>query len=201
MRGLRKRSVQVVALGLAGALFAVSPMAVAAKDPSQGTSAPSASGIDTAQSKETGGRGGIQQASIFYETNPWGCSTEVQDPHLSGHYPGTVAAAAVHKCTGYYGANTSISTYPSTQSLEAWLYFESCFLFVCGWNQVDHWSSGTVNRSVAIMLSHTLAANCNNGNTTRWRLYAHGTSYGYNGSAWVTYSRWPENIKTLACGR
>jgi hypothetical protein len=56
------------------------------------------------------------------DCNPWGCATTTWNPHLSGHYHGTVAALAIHKCSGYWGPDRRIETYPEWQKLEAWLY-------------------------------------------------------------------------------
>jgi hypothetical protein len=134
------------------------------------------------------------------EQNPWGCTVNAQNPHLSGHYPGTVAAVAVHGCAGYWGGSRQIPTWPQYSTLEAWLYHQSCFLFVCWWSESDHLYSGRVYPSQWVIFSLTTAANCTNSNNTQWRLYAVGTSYGYNGSSWQTYSASAFNIQTLTCG-
>jgi hypothetical protein len=141
----------------------------------------------------------VAPAAVTLEYNPWGCSTSTDNPHLSGHYPGTSAALASHTCSGYYGPNRLIRTWPDRTILEGWLYYESCFLIFCSWNQVDHRVAGWdyVSRNLYL----TLAANCNNGNNTKWRLVATGGSYGYNGSGYQTYYSTSQSISTFACGR
>lgn len=156
---------------------------------------PNAGDADTAQAKSTT----ATTSASTIELNPWGCSTYTENPHLSGHYPGTVAALAEHRCTGYYGANRSIQTYPTYQTLEAWLYFEHCdWVIFCGWVQSDHWNSGRVYAATTIRPGHVMAGNCVN--SVRWRVLAYGSSYGYNGSVYQTYTSQDEKIVTLACG-
>lgn len=140
-------------------------------------------------------------ASSGLEVNPWGCFTQADSPHASGHYPGTAAALATHACAGYRGPNLAIGTYPDTQSLKAWLYYYNCVLIFCGWNQVDYLNTGSISGSVLIKLTLTVSANCNNGNSTQWRLAADGTSYGFNGSSYQTYASHAESYATFACGR
>ena len=186
MKSLNSRWLRVMTLTCAAMMLAATPVAAA-----------------TAKSTTAGGPGTIQLETTQYwrETNPWRCDSQAQDPHLSGHYPGTAAAVGIHRCLGYYGSNSSIRTFPIYQTLETWLYYESCFFFICGYNQADHWSSGEVGSAVTITVSHTAAANCNNGNNTKWRLLVHGSSYGFNGSQNATYTSSVENVKTFACGR
>ncbi len=150
-----------------------------------------------------GGAGGAAQttsaaATSSVELNPWGCTTTTDNPHLSTHFPGTVAAHGYHSCTGYWGTNYSIPTWPDYQTLEVWLYYESCFLIFCGWNQVDHWASGA--NYVATKLDWVVEANCNNSNSTRWRIYAAGSSYGFGGSSKQLYTSSSEKIATVGCG-
>ena len=152
--------------------------------------------VDAAANGGTGTKSAVTAASV--ELNPWGCSTTTQNPHMSTHFPGTVAAVAIHQCTVYWETNYSIPTYPDYQTLDATLYYESCFLIFCGWNQVDHWSSGA--NYVATKLSRTLEANCNNSNSTRWRIYATGSSYGFSGSSMKLYTSAAETIATVGCG-
>lgn len=164
---------------------------------------PTVGRADTAQAKSTKGpmtKAATTLASTV-EYNPWGCTTYTENPHQSGHYPGTVAALAEHRCTGYYGANRSIRTYPTYQTLEAWLYFEHCdWVIFCGWVQRDHWNSGQVSSSVTIRPGHVMAGNCVNDVSVRWRVLAYGSSYGFDGSAYKTYTSQDEKIVTLACG-
>ena len=202
MYRLSSRLSRGFAIASVALLVLVAPVAAADPHGATGVSPLATVHPDVATPSVAHGSGVKAATSTGYELNPWGCSTQTQNPHLSGHYLGTVAAVAIHNCNGYYGANPSIRTYPTTQTLEAWLYYNSCFLFIfCSWNQVDHWSSGPVSSSVSINLGHTLAANCNNGNSTSWRLDAHGTSFGWNGSSYTTYASDSQNNVTLACGR
>ena len=203
MWNLQSRRMRSAVVAGAVGLAILTPASVAAADSTVSAAPPLAASLrpDTIEPATVDGSAGVQPNAVTYEVNPWGCSSEAQNPHPSGHYPGTVAAVAVHSCTGYFGIDRRISTYPDRQSLEAWLYYQSCFLFICSWNQADHWASGVVSSSVAIKIVHTLAANCANGNATQWRLVAAGTSYGFNGSQYATYSSTAGNIQTIACGR
>jgi hypothetical protein len=131
------------------------------------------------------------------ELNPWQCLAYVQSPHLSGHYPGTVAAVAGVRCSGYYGPNHAIPTWPEWISEEGWLYYQTCFLFICSWNQIDHRYSGHNYDATAI--AYTLAANCNNGNTQRWLVQSRGYAYGFNGTSWQAYTGTAQTELNLAC--
>lgn len=202
MRVPKRRLRSALALAFVAALLAATPVGAANPEKSSRPSpTPGQGTTSTSDSAQSTTNGAAAAAAVAPEFNPWGCSTRTDQPHASGHFPGTAAALAVHSCTGYFGGNRTIRTYPDTQTLNAWLYYESCFFFVCSWNQADTWSSGPVSSAVAIQISHTLAANCNNGNSTRWRLVANGSSYGFNGSQYQTYYSTSESIATFACGR
>lgn len=195
----RIRERRLLRVVLAVVLLISLPGAVAAKDPSNGRGHGAPTGqIDAVEVAPTGSGEAVAQA-VTYEYNPWGCRTETQNPHQSGHYPGTVAAVANHICTGYRGGNRSISTYPTSHDVRAYLYYESCFFFYCSWNQVD--TDYVMGTNLNPTIGRTLSANCHNSNSTRWRIVANGSSTGFNGTQVTTYYSTSETIVTLACGR
>jgi hypothetical protein len=192
---------RLLTVAMAASIVVVMPTTALGKSPATAAVGLPSTQLDQVGSNATAGQPIQPGAAYWNDFNVWACHSEAQNPHLSGHYNGTVAAVALHTCAGYRGSNYLISTYPDWQTMEGWLYYESCFLLFCGWNQVDHWYSGTVTSDVSIYLTHTLAANCSNGNSTRWRLYGHGQSHGFNGSQIATWQSYVENIQTLGCGR
>ena len=136
MWNLQSRRMRSAVVAGAVGLAILTPASVAAADSTVSAAPPLAASLrpDTIEPATVDGSAGVQPNAVTYEVNPWGCSSEAQNPHPSGHYPGTVAAVAVHSCTGYFGIDRRISTYPDRQSLEAWLYYQSCFLFICSWS-------------------------------------------------------------------
>ena len=152
-----------VGLLLTATLVGATPTAVAAASPAQKA---------------------IQPAVVI--SNPWGCVVQANNPHLSGHYPGTAAASAQISCS---------DSVPNLE-LQVWLYYQWCFFFVCTWNQADFNGVYVQGRNYVYL---TAAANCNNSNSTPWQIVAAAKGWFDNGT--TDYTATVSNTQTFQCGR
>ncbi len=72
------------------------------------------------------GVNGTIKPNIALDVNPWGCYSQSNNPHLSGHNPGYVSAIGTTTCTSV----------PPDNYTEGVLYRQDCFLFFCSWPEV-----------------------------------------------------------------
>lgn len=106
--------------------------------------------------------------------NPYGCYGRADSPHLSGHYPGTVAATGWTICGtgGLYVKVTAV------------LYRQDCLVgwWPCWWTYLDT-AVATSPRTLSDNVAATAAANCRQ---SGWHLYA----LVINAQVWDSRSRY-----------
>jgi hypothetical protein len=106
--------------------------------------------------------------------NPYGCYGRADNPHLSGHYQGTVIASGWTICNrgDLYLKVTAV------------LFRQDCFLghWPCWWTQLDQ-TVNTSPRTLASSVATTPQANCTNSST---HLYALVIS----AEVWDWYNQW-----------
>ncbi len=143
---------------LAGALIALitAPTALAAS--------PTAT-QGTAPLMPTGTSAGVTPMA----SNPWGCISRSDLPHMSTHVPGTVDAQG----------NTICQTIMPAISVSAALSRQDCFFLVCWWTQVDQKQlSGTFRMSIYVNPAYTCVGSTP---THRFRIDTYSQATGPDG--------------------
>lgn len=116
--------------------------------------------------------------------NPYGCTGQSMNPHMSGHVPNTVNAEGKTWCP-----------YPGQpwEFVGATLYKEDCFFGACWWTQEDYKSATTTNGTAAdVFVNHT----CGDSTTHVYEIDTFSEILGRNGTY---YYAWTSNSASLPC--
>ena len=127
----------------------------------------------------------VPMVAAYY--NPWGCLVRADNPHLSGHYPGTVAAHGEVNCRSN----------PQNLELDIHVQSQSCFFFICSWTTRGN-NSVYYNNWGRSWIALDVGANCNNSNSTAWRLEASSSAWLTGGTTYKATVDSPQI--TIACG-
>ena len=116
--------------------------------------------------------------------NPYGCVGRSDNPHLSGHAPGNVAAQGHTDC---------LVSLPYIH-VDSTLYRHDCFLFICWWTQVGYDEQTLFGaRSVRAIPSYS----CNGSSQ---HLYEIDSYHEVQDSAGTIYYAYTAVQATVACG-
>lgn len=128
IRRMRRLVGSVIAVVSVMAMLAVPSVALAANHSGShgkpGHTEPS--NAQLVRSSGTSGASGTISANAALDVNPWGCYSQSNNPHLSGHNPGYVSAIGTTTC----------SVAPPDNYTDGALYRQDCFLIFCKWTEV-----------------------------------------------------------------
>lgn len=126
------------------------------------------------------------QANLTLEQDPYGCISRSDLPHLSDHFPGTVAARGNTICT-----STVAGAYVRSK-----LFKQECFFAICWWTLVSDVDSVAPNtRSVSASPNYV----CSGTTLRHFRIETYSEVLGFNG---IVYSGNTANQTStqIACG-